>query len=707
MVVLWLWLCVVSFGFWCVAATGDDDVSVGDQDDIRNNDAIQQIIQMYNMGQQEFEMGNLDNAAFIFKKLVKAVPEFSAGYIGLGVVYEKQKDFGAAFETFSKARRKFPKDFDVAMALCRFGASILNSRVSNDHLKSTATIVKACKSASKINPSDVEAMAMYGNLLVLLMRFEEASPILEKTVKFSEGSSTHFQNMMNLVLCNLRGGMIDHVIDNLNAIQRAHPNDPAIHHLIGSTRSIIFANDRKSIDELVHGLNIDTNKYNLRDPVFCPSGKWKLVMNWTDAASPNIETQLLNPLSASTIYKSSEPVRIFPATTVMDPYFTEYAERYLFMVNFKNKASMWKREGLLSSPCTFYSASQMWNVEIDKDRGDQRFMKTVKVTGRVASTLPLKNLGNYYHWMVEGLIRVAYYQDLFFDDPEYSDVKLLIPTANKQGFVQESLKLLGIDKSRLLPYTAEDNERWLFKDDFYLMDWISPKDEPVGSLQNDAWSPFYPPKEGLEKLRSKLHQALSKHSPGYDSDTKKIVFVSRTAGKSVRSIINEDHVLNGLVAEFGKRNVLIHTGKESLTKQLLMFAKAKAVVGAHGAGLANLVMCTPGTPLVMFPMEPHVDRSFGHLATALDLPQWIVSNVTSYYYGNYGVVSQAQIETIVTSVGMALGAIPLDENKVSVGTRKAATKAEVSITQKVQRGRGRKRKRRRKRGRRIKSREEL
>lgn len=105
---------------------------------------------------------------------------------------------------------------------------------------------------------------------------------------------------------------------------------------------------------------------------------------------------------------------------------------------------------------------------------------------------------------------------------------------------------------------------------------------------------------------------------------------------------------------FGENRVTVHRGTKPLHEQLLMFATADIVVGSHGAGLANIVVARPGTPVVFFPLYPHVDRTFGHLCTALDLPQWIVSDVNSYYYGTFGDLSRSQIDLIVTTIQKAL-----------------------------------------------------
>ena len=53
--------------------------------------------------------------------------------------------------------------------------------------------------------------------------------------------------------------------------------------------------------------------------------------------------------------------------------------------------------------------------------------------------------------------------------------------------------------------------------------------------------------------------------------------------------------------------------------------------------------------VVEFPMRPHVDRSFGHMAAALGLQYWVVPEITAYYHSNY-TVDNAKAEVVVRVV---------------------------------------------------------
>ena len=71
-------------------------------------------------------------------------------------------------------------------------------------------------------------------------------------------------------------------------------------------------------------------------------------------------------------------------------------------------------------------------------------------------------------------------------------------------------------------------------------------DEPYGSLKDDTWSPYSPPREGLVLARSRLQGALLEHDPNLFQHDWTIVFLSRQVGQSVRSISNERDVIRKL-----------------------------------------------------------------------------------------------------------------------------------------------------------------
>jgi capsular polysaccharide biosynthesis protein len=64
---------------------------------------------------------------------------------------------------------------------------------------------------------------------------------------------------------------------------------------------------------------------------------------------------------------------------------------------------------------------------------------------------------------------------------------------------------------------------------------------------------------------------------------------------------------------------LLTLESRSLAEQMSLFAGADAVVAQHGAALANLVWCRPGTAVVEIEHVRPRPAYFGDLARAMDL----------------------------------------------------------------------------------------
>jgi hypothetical protein len=72
----------------------------------------------------------------------------------------------------------------------------------------------------------------------------------------------------------------------------------------------------------------------------------------------------------------------------------------------------------------------------------------------------------------------------------------------------------------------------------------------------------------------------------------KIVFISR---KTTRKIKDQNDLLGALASNFGRENILVYTGRESLAKTVKFFRRACAVIGYHGAGAINMLFTPPST----------------------------------------------------------------------------------------------------------------
>jgi hypothetical protein len=72
----------------------------------------------------------------------------------------------------------------------------------------------------------------------------------------------------------------------------------------------------------------------------------------------------------------------------------------------------------------------------------------------------------------------------------------------------------------------------------------------------------------------------------------KIIVISR---KTTRRFKDQADLLGALASNFGRENILVYNGRESLTKTIKFFKRACAVIGYHGAGAINMLLTPPST----------------------------------------------------------------------------------------------------------------
>ncbi len=193
---------------------------------------------------------------------------------------------------------------------------------------------------------------------------------------------------------------------------------------------------------------------------------------------------------------------------------------------------------------------------------------------------------NYYHWLIDYLPRLAVYAR----HERYESIRLLTSDA-PSPYQTQSLQMLGIDEARLIRIP-----------------------DALTRPQAIRCERLYAAPIQLDGLRLKpaardwLRRALggSTGNPGSAGDRR--LYISRWDAR-VRRVLNED-----AVAEFLRSRgfEIIAPGTMPLADQIAAFAGAGIVVGAHGAGLANMVFAPPGARIVELMGSSAFQQSFMH-----------------------------------------------------------------------------------------------
>jgi len=206
---------------------------------------------------------------------------------------------------------------------------------------------------------------------------------------------------------------------------------------------------------------------------------------------------------------------------------------------------------------------EVWGVENQPRFSQLRLPKPRMLSGKTAIAVTPEAPGNYYHWLIDLVPRVALVQvgRLDFD-------RLLI-NGSRDGYESASLTALKIPREKILYVDAGDR--------FAIDDAVIPSMDH----SNKAIAPWK-----IEMLRS-LHDAVRSNR----SSSSGRLYISRR-GAAVRRVINESE-FEPLLRDANFSIVQLESMPWS--EQVASFGAAKVVLAPHGAALANIAFCAPDT----------------------------------------------------------------------------------------------------------------
>ncbi len=226
--------------------------------------------------------------------------------------------------------------------------------------------------------------------------------------------------------------------------------------------------------------------------------------------------------------------------------------------------------------------------------------KPVHIAPRVF-LLGARGGGNYYHWMTDILPKLAILQGAGYTFTA-SD-RFVVPTNNK-SFQEETLVACGLVPEQIIAST--ESSPYLTCD---LL--VVPRLTNVMGLKMGSWLPKFLQKSFLDQPQS--------DSSSSASDGNRI-FISRDPAASNGRSIENLTALNTLFEDSGFE--IVYPERLSLKEQAQKFHNASVLFAPHGAGLANIVFCKPGTRVVEF---------YGaHIAPCY----WAISAIMGLHYYN-------------------------------------------------------------------------
>lgn len=217
------------------------------------------------------------------------------------------------------------------------------------------------------------------------------------------------------------------------------------------------------------------------------------------------------------------------------------------------------------------------------------FIEPVKYKGTVFSMLAGASCTtNIFHWMYDAVARLFLLKKSgLFDKVDY----FLTPALDKK-YHTEVLNLLGLEGKKIIQIARHAHIQ---------------ADNLIVSSHTKYRRII--PKWVCDSYRQLI---LEKGAPANHSE---LIYIERGDSK-IRQVLNEDK-LKELLGKYGFKNVLL--SKMPYEQQAKLFASAKVIVSAHGAGLAHLSYCKEGTALLEIFSEHYIKPTYQIISKRRDI----------------------------------------------------------------------------------------
>jgi hypothetical protein len=253
----------------------------------------------------------------------------------------------------------------------------------------------------------------------------------------------------------------------------------------------------------------------------------------------------------------------------------------------------------LGSAFRFYDRHGNLVRELSDDAEDTPLADTgfVPIEGRVCPII-FRGSGIYAHWMGDVLPALHLVELAGID---LASIDRFIFLRKDQGYHRESCKRLGIDPKKILVFSRQLQN--------ISADELIVPSQPRTHMCTSPWIADF-----LRRTFLPSFDAARAPAPGLR------LYLSRAkAGK--RRVANEADIA-GLLARYGFRTV--HLEDISVAAAAKLLSNAEMVVAAHGAGMANLVFCRPGTKIIEL-YSWHISQEYWMLAATLGLDYYCLA----------------------------------------------------------------------------------
>lgn len=187
------------------------------------------------------------------------------------------------------------------------------------------------------------------------------------------------------------------------------------------------------------------------------------------------------------------------------------------------------------------------------------------------------NIGgkNYSHWIQSYLTLldgIEYYADKIGERPK------LIIEPDPPSWLLQSLEFFGFGTDDIIPWQQTGN----MEIGNLIVPSVRRKERLFSTMDESGVSYKLLSPAACQSLRKRAHESLG---DDHNGDGRERILILRSDARN-RRIINRDEVIDTLSASGFEPHVLSNL---SFSEQVALFSRAEKIVGAHGAGLANMM----------------------------------------------------------------------------------------------------------------------
>ena len=242
------------------------------------------------------------------------------------------------------------------------------------------------------------------------------------------------------------------------------------------------------------------------------------------------------------------------------------------------------------------------NRNVCLEKGTPRFKK--KFNGRVLSLVQgASGNSNYYHWLYDLLPKIKLYSEIY----DFKDLDHLYINKLKDWQIS-SLKPMGLDKINII-----DSQKFRHIE----------ADEIVCTDHPSYYSGYI--KEETKNIPiwivQWLRETFLQFEKKFSCNDK--IFIDRSSSKSKHcQFINNQEISEFLIK---KGFTKYKTENLNFFEEVYLFKNANYVIGAHGAGLANLSFCKKGTKIIEIRPKNYSNPLYSKLSEINNLDYRLIS----------------------------------------------------------------------------------